>query len=101
MRWLLFLSRIAFICNLFFLLTVLLQWRNIIGNEQVVSTVIIVGYFFAVIIFNPFVNLSYLVTLLRKKPLFNFVPRWLVLTNFIFLLLQLQYLLFLNDTLHY
>ena len=101
MRWLLFLSRVAFICNLFFLLTVLLQWRNLIGDERVASTVVIIGYFFAVFVFSPIVNLSYGVTLLRKKPLFTFVPRWLVLTNFIFLLLQLQYIFFLNDTIHY
>jgi hypothetical protein len=101
MRWLLFLSRVAFICNLFFLLTVLLQWRNLIGDERVASTVVIIGYFFAVFIFSPVVNLSYGLTLIRRKPLFSFVPRWLVLTNFIFLLLQLQYILFLNDSIHY
>jgi hypothetical protein len=101
MRWLLFLSRVAFICNLFFLLTVLLQWRNLIGDERVASTVVIIGYFFAVFVFSPIVNLSYGVTLIRRKPLFTFVPRWLVLTNFIFLLLQLQYIFFLNDTIHY
>lgn len=101
MRWLLFLSRVAFICNLFFLLTVLLQWRNLIGDERVASTVVIIGYLFAVFIFNPIVNLSYGVTLVRKRPLFTFVPRWLVLANFIFLLLQLQYIFFLNDSIHY
>ena len=79
MRWLLFLSRVAFICNLFFLLTVLLQWRNLIGDERVASTVVIIGYLLAVFLFNPVVNLSYGFTLLRKKPLFTFVPRWLVL----------------------
>lgn len=101
MRWLLFLSRIAFICNLFFLLTVLLQWRNLIGDERVVSTVVIIGYFFAVFLFSPVVNLSYLVAMLRRYSLYSFVPRWLVLSNFIFLLVQLQYILFLNDTIHY
>ena len=100
MRWLLFLSRIAFICNLFFLLTVLMQWRNIIGDERVASTVIIIGYFFAVFFFTPVVNLSYGLALLRRKALFAWVPRWIVLSNFIFLLLQLQYILFLNDTIH-
>ena len=101
MRWLLFLSRIAFVCNLFFLLTLLLQWRNIVGDERVASTVIIIGYLFAVFLFNPLVNLSYGVVLLRRRPLFSSVPRWLVVANFIFLLLQLQYIFFLNDTIHY
>lgn len=101
MRWLLFLSRIAFICNLLFLLTVLLQWRNIIGDERIATTVIIIGYIFAVFIFNPVVNLSYGLVLLRRRALFSSVPRWLILANFIFLLLQLQYIFFLNDTIHY
>lgn len=101
MRWLLFLSRIAFICNLFFLLTLLLQWRNIIGDERVASTVIIIGYFFAVFFFNPLANLSYGIALLRRRALFSSVPRWLVVANFIFLLMQLQYIFFLNDTIHY
>ena len=99
MRWLLFLSRIAFICNLFFLLTVLLQWRNLGGNDAVTSTIIIIGYVFAILV-NPLVNIFYLFMLIRKKPVFQKLPKWLVLANFIFLLLQLQYLLFLNDTFH-
>lgn len=98
MRTVLFLSRIAFICNLFSLFAILLLWRNFIEGQAVVSTIGIIGYFLAVI-FNPLVNLIYLILLLRKK-LFPAVPRWLVLANFIFLLLQLQYILFLNDKLH-
>jgi hypothetical protein len=98
MRALLFLSRIAFICNIFSLFAIVLLWRNLIGDQVVVSTIGIIGYFFAVIL-NPVVNLFYLVFLLRKK-LFKAVPRWLVLANFIFLVLQLQYILFLNDKLH-
>ena len=100
MRWVLFLSRVALICNVFFLLTVLLHYRNYIEDQVTVSTVIIIGYIMAVFIFNPLVNIYYLIILARKKKLFQIVPRWLVLTNFIFLLLQLQYILFLNDTLH-
>ena len=100
MRWVLFLSRVALICNVFFLLTVLLHYRNYIEDQVTVSTVIIIGYVMAVFIFNPLVNIYYLIILARKKKLFQIVPRWLVLTNFIFLLLQLQYILFLNDTLH-
>lgn len=101
MRWLLFLSRVAFICNLFFLLTVLLQWRNLIGDERIASTVVIIGYFFAIFLFNPIVNISYGIVLVGRRSLVSIVPRWLALANFIFLLLQLQYILFLNDTIHY
>jgi hypothetical protein len=98
MRALLFLSRIAFICNIFSIFAIVLLWKNFIGDQAVVSTIGIIGYFLAVIL-NPLVNLLYLVFLLRKK-LYKAVPRWLVLANFIFLVLQLQYILFLNDKLH-
>src|SRR5436309_3190234 len=98
MRLLLFLSRVALVCNSFFLLTVLLQWKNFIGEEQVVSTIVIIGYFLAVFIFNPLVIILYLAILALRRRLFDAIPRWLVLTNFVFLLLQIIYIiLFLND----
>ncbi|MDB5252644.1 MAG: hypothetical protein JWP27_1813 [Flaviaesturariibacter sp.] len=98
MRVVLFLSRIAFICNVFFLVAVLLRFANGLQNGVFVSTVVIMGYFL-VVLFNPLVNLIYGVLLLRRR-LPGIMPKWLVLANFIFLLLQLQYILFLNDTLH-
>ncbi|MDB5197274.1 MAG: hypothetical protein JWP88_1645 [Flaviaesturariibacter sp.] len=98
MRFVLFLSRAAFICNLFFLLALLLRMFPWANNGVAVSTSVIIGYFM-VALFNPLVNLIYLVLLIRKK-LFIQLPRWLVIANFIFLLLQLQYILFLNDTFH-
>lgn len=98
MRVALFLSRVAFVCNVFFLLTLLLMWRNFIGNPVLVSTIGIAGYFL-VAVFNPIANLWCFILLLRKR-LLHYIPRWLALFNCIFLLLQLQYILFLNDTLH-
>jgi hypothetical protein len=77
-----------------------LRWRNLGGNDAVISTIIIIGYVFAIVV-NPLVNIFYLFMLIRRKPLLQTLPKWLVLANFIFLLLQLQYLLFLNDTFHY
>jgi hypothetical protein len=96
MHRLLFLSKVAFICNLFFLLTWLLRYVNYVHDPAAVSTIVVIGYFLAVAIFNPLVNIIYLVMLLRKTNPAAVVPLWLVLTNFIFLLLQLQYMLFLN-----
>ncbi|MCW3073835.1 MAG: hypothetical protein JWP69_904 [Flaviaesturariibacter sp.] len=98
MRFVLFLSRIAFICNVFFVIALLIRMIEATGNGVVISTIGIVGYFL-VALFNPLVNLIYLVLLIRKK-LFDGLPRWLVISNFVFLLLQLQYLLFLNDQFH-
>jgi hypothetical protein len=94
MRFVLFLSRIAFICNLFFLLALVVRFINLAGNSVAVSTIGITGYLL-VALFNPLVNIIYLTLLIRRK-LFDNLPRWLVLSNFIFLLLQLQYILFLN-----
>ena len=102
MRWLLFLSRVAFICNLFFLLSALLQWKDFIGSHTIVSTIVVIGYFLSVFIFSPLINLLYAGQAIIKKNLFNVVPKWLVIVNFIFLLIQLLFILFfLNDTFYY
>jgi hypothetical protein len=94
MRGTLFLSRVAFICNVFFGLAVLVKMGLPLRDEAMVSTIVIAGYFL-VALFNPLVNIVYLVLLLRKK--LAQLPRWLVVANFIFLLLQIQYIFFLND----
>lgn len=95
MKLLRFLSRIAFICNLFFLLTVMMHWSTLFQNEAVVAVIIILGYFLAVFVFNPLVTILYSILLLRRRNLFAIVPKWLVITNFVFLLLQLIYILFI------
>jgi hypothetical protein len=102
MRVLLFLSRVALVCNGFFLLAVLLQYKNFIGDEQVVPTIVIIGYFLAVFVFNPLVHLLYLAIYTFRRRLFDVIPKWLVLTNFLFLLLQILYItLFLNNDTFY
>ncbi len=73
--------------------------NNLVKNEAIVSILLILGYFFA-IIFNPLVNIFYGLRIISRKPLFAHIPKWLVLANFIFLLLQLQYILFLNDSIY-
>ena len=102
MRWLLFLSRVAFILNLLFLVSALLQWRQFIADKAVVSTIVIGGYFLAVFVFSPLVNIMYGAQVLLKKNLFQVVPRWLVISNFLFFVLQIVFITFyLNDTFHY
>ena len=101
MRWLPFLSRVAFVCNLAFLLGVLLQWQPFVPNGSLLSTVVIIGYFLAPFVFSPLVNALYAVVLLRKRPVAALVPKWLVWTNFIFLLAQVVFVLFfLYDPFH-
>src|SRR5215207_3309627 len=101
MRWLSFLLRVAFICNIFFLLSVVLHFSSFLRDQAIVSTVVIIGYVLSVFVFNPLANIICFMLLLFKKELFNTVPKWLVLTNFVFLILQIIYiLLFLNDTVY-
>ena len=85
MKGLLFLSRLAFICNLLFLICLLLRWKgDFIVVDNIKNTVGILGWFMA-----PFVNLSvciwYGIRLIRREK----TPGWLALTNFLFLLIQL------------
>ena len=101
MRWLSFLSKLALVCNLFFLLSVFLHFNSFLKDEAIVSTIVIIGYALAVFIFTPIINMIYFTFLVLRKKLFGIVPKWLVLTNFIFLLLQILYvILFLNDSVY-
>lgn len=99
MRWLLFLSRVAFICNLFFILSLLILWKELVTQQAVVGTVGILGYVLA-IVFNSFVNLCYVTMLLVKRSVLSVIPKWLLLANLVFFILQILYIFVLNDTLH-
>ncbi len=100
MRLLLFLSRVAFICNIFFLLSASLQFYNWARNSEVNSTIIIIGYFLA-ILFNPLINICYFFLLIFRKKIAEIIPLWLVIANVIFLILQLLFVIYLtaNNTL--
>lgn len=97
MRWTLFLSRVAFICNVFFLIAFSLQVSNWISNLNIISIVLLVGYVLA-LLFNPLVNLCYLVLYLLGRRFWDVVPHWLITANIFFLLMQVFYILYLNDT---
>jgi hypothetical protein len=97
MRWLLFLSRLAFVCNIFFLLAVSLQLGNWLTNPDITATIAIIGYFM-VVLFNPLVNLCYLTLFMVRKKFWMVVPSWLITANILFLVMQIFYILYLNDT---
>lgn len=99
MRWLLFLSRLAFICNVFFLLAVSLQLARWFQNQDAEALVIIIGYFLAGLI-NPAANVCCLLLLAGGRRRLQVVPVWLLISNFVFLILQLLYLIYLNGTQH-
>jgi uncharacterized BrkB/YihY/UPF0761 family membrane protein len=96
MRWLLFLSRLAFICGIFFLLSASLLIKDWLTDVDIVSTIITIGYFMGMIIL-PGTSLCYLVVFAVKKKLREYVPLWLILANILFLLLLIYFIFYLND----
>lgn len=86
MRWLLFLSRLAFICGFFFLLTISLLFYDWAQDQGIVSTIVIIGQVMGVVLI-PLVCLSYLIVLIWKRSLRPYVPLWLVTCNIIFLII--------------
>lgn len=93
MRWLLFLSRLAFICGLFFILAFTLLVKDWTQDDAITSTIIIIGHVMGVIVV-PVVNLCYLVVLFVKRELRPYVPLWLVVANILFLFILLFYIYF-------
>ena len=96
MNWLRFLSRLSFICGIFFLVSISLLIKNWLTDEVAISTIATLGYAMGMILF-PLVNLCYLVVFIVKRKLKPYVPLWLVIANFIFLLALLTYIFYLND----
>ena len=92
MRKLLFFSRVAFICNLCFLATFIMQYTTWIAAPALTSTIIIMGNFLALLI-NFCVNICYGVVLIKNKHELFKLPRWLIFANFLLFLLQLTLLL--------
>jgi len=93
MKWLLFLSRLSFICGLCFLLSLSLLIRNWTNDDAVTSTIIMIGYVMGLIIV-PFTLLCYLgVALFGRK---SGVPVWLVVSNILFLFVLVIYIVYIN-----
>jgi hypothetical protein len=94
MRWLLFLSRLSFICGIFFLAAVSLQIKNWNNDEAITSTIVIIGYAMGMIVV-PITDLCYLGLVLAGKKPTRWVPLWLILSNILFLLVLLFYIFYL------
>lgn len=99
MRWLLFLSRLAFICGIFLLMSISLHIYNWAKNQDVTGTILIIAYFIGFIAL-PIVNICYLGVLIIKRKLGAFVPLWLVTANLFFLLILVLYIFYFNDPLY-
>jgi hypothetical protein len=95
MRWLLFLSRLAFICGICFLLSLSLRFYEWTKDQDIASTIITIGYFIGILVV-PITMLCYLIVVIRKKNLIAAVPLWLVISNVIFLFILLIYIISIN-----
>ena len=95
MRWLLFLSRLAFICGLFFLASLSLLVKDWLDDKSLVSTIITIGFFMGMIIV-PFTLLCYLFTWMAGKKPFATVPKWLTLSILFFLFVYAGYVYYSN-----
>ena len=84
---LLFLSRVAVICNLCFLITFLMHYIPFVSNGSIPSTIIVLGNVVSIVI-NVLMNAVYILILLAGKPLIRYVPVWLIATNFLFFIFQ-------------
>lgn len=91
-------AKIAFICNISFVVFILLGYiefnnrknkidDNIIPLPFVTGTLVVLGQF--AIFINFIFCLITLIQLLSKR--LQLIPRWYVIANFIFLLMQLYY----------
>jgi hypothetical protein len=88
MQRLLFFSRVTFICNICFLLTWVFYFVPNLGDGHVVSTILVLGVVVAVVL-NILVNCFIIVVLLCRKPLWTYIPKWLVIFNLVCLIPQI------------
>jgi hypothetical protein len=91
MRWLLFVARVAFICNLFFIVCLLLRHTHFTVPTAFREFVIITGWVLSVFI-NAIFAFSIVILKLNKKQ--TPIPFWLLTVNLILFLFQIFYRLF-------
>ena len=90
MRWLLFINRVALVCNICYLSMFVLQ--NVKGLEKFNFVVSIITILALIAFLINFVTLfiSIIAIVFRKK---NIIPKYLLLLNVAFFLLQFYYFL--------
>lgn len=95
MRWLVVLSKVAFICNLFFLLCLsILFTHNFISNRALQAFIIILGFVLSFVV-NTIVNITEIILAAKRRP--SPVALWLRAFNFIIFSLQIaHYFIFGN-----
>jgi hypothetical protein len=84
---LLFFSRVALLCNICFAITFSMHYLPVIYNGVVPSTIIVMGNVLAIVI-NILMNILYLLLTLAGKQAINFIPKWIIIVNFLFFTFQ-------------
>lgn len=93
MKWLSFLSKLAFICNICFVLCLLLRYSNLELDDEINSLLIIIGWFMAIVV-SVFYFLITVIAAARKRHAGSGVAAWLVMANFAFLIVECVYLIY-------
>ena len=91
-----FLFRLAFICNIFFIICIIMRYSSAPQYipQPVIQLSIILGWTAPLVNFINFVAAIILIPRLRKKPL----PLWLLYTNIICFIIQIYFFFILHDT---
>lgn len=96
MRWLLFLSRLAFICGVCAVLSFLLLVMKKPAEHDFESTIITIGFVMGAVIV-PGTLLCYLIVYISKKKIREYVPLWIMMANLFFFLFLIYFIFYLND----
>lgn len=96
MRSLIFLSKVAFLSGIAMVLAFSLALFNWNRDEVISSSIVLAGYGLSVLLL-PVVNLVYLVLWIAGRIQALRAPKWLLLSNIVFLFLLVLYLFYLND----
>ena len=77
------------------LLAFSLQLSKWIKNEELTSTIIVIGYVMGFFL-NPVANSCYFFTSVISRKKLAIIPAWLIVANVLFLVIEAFYILYLN-----
>lgn len=100
MRWLIFLSKVAFLSGVMLVLAFSLMVFNWNRDEPVSSGIIAAGYGLALILV-PLINLLYFWLAITGKKIGQLVPRWIIAFNIICLLMLILYYSYINGYINF
>jgi hypothetical protein len=91
-----FLFRLAFICNIFFIVCMILLYSHADQYmfQALIELSVILGWIAPIINLINFILALVLISRIRKKQ----IPRWLLYTNIICFILQIYFFFILHDT---